>query len=151
MTSNTQMSQRSEGGAAVGDKSELVSMAKRILDGNRYMTIATVGEAAGPWATPVYFSHGDYRDMYWISSPDAEHSQNIASRPDVSLVVFDSTVPIGGAEAVYMKAQAHMVAEPTPADQSLNGASIVVSISPASGGPKTPAPRMRPVPESILK
>ena len=91
----------------------LVDMVKRILDGNRYMTIATVDEHGDPWATPVYFSHGDYQDMYWISSPEAKHSLNIAAHPDVSVVVFDSQVPIGGAEAVYMQARAEEVAEPT--------------------------------------
>ena len=92
---------------------QLVEMAKRVIDGNRYMTIASVGDDGRPWATPVYFSPGGYRDMYWISSPEANHSRNIAARPDVSIVVFDSQVPIGGAEAVYMQAHAEQVTEPT--------------------------------------
>jgi hypothetical protein len=61
----------------------------------------------------VYFSHGGYRDMYWISSPETEHSKNIAVRPDVSIVVFDSSVPIGHAEAVYMRGRAREVIDPT--------------------------------------
>jgi nitroimidazol reductase NimA-like FMN-containing flavoprotein (pyridoxamine 5'-phosphate oxidase superfamily) len=92
---------------------ELEAMAKRIIDGNRYMTIATTGSDGRPWITPVYFSPDGYRDMYWISSPEAQHSMNIAQRPDVSILVFDSQVPIGGAEAVYMRATAHELSQPT--------------------------------------
>ena len=97
----------------MADERELEERVRSILDGNRYMTIATIGDGGAPWATPVYFSHAGYRVMYWISSPEAEHSKNIAARPEVSIVVFDSSVPIGGAEAVYMKARAEEVAEPT--------------------------------------
>jgi hypothetical protein len=97
-------------------KSDLEVMAKRILDSNRYMTIATVGEDGRPWITPVYFSPDRYREMYWISDPQAHHSRNVTARPEVSLVVFDSSVSIGAAEAVYMRAQAEEVTEPTPKD-----------------------------------
>ena len=95
-------------------KSDLEVMARRVLDGVRYMVIATVQDDGSPWVTPVYFTPHQYREMYWVSDPEAQHSRNIAARPEVSLVVFDSSVPIGGAEAVYMRAQAHQMPEPTP-------------------------------------
>ena len=47
----------------MSSKSELEAMAKRILDGSRYMTIATVGEDGHPWARPVYFSPDEYRHI----------------------------------------------------------------------------------------
>jgi pyridoxamine 5'-phosphate oxidase-like protein len=92
---------------------ELEEMAKRVIDGNRYMTIATVDDQGRPWVTPVYFSPEGYMHLYWISSPDAQHSRNVDARPEVSIVVFDSQVPIGGAEAVYMRARAQEMSEPT--------------------------------------
>ena len=95
---------------------QLEEMAKRVIDGNRYMTIATVDDDGRPWATPVYFSPDGYREMYWISSPETKHSTNIAARPEVSIVVFDSQVPIGGAEAVYMQAHAAELTDPTDAE-----------------------------------
>jgi uncharacterized protein YhbP (UPF0306 family) len=97
-------------------KSELEVMAKRVLDSNRYMTIATVGEDGRPWITPVYFCPDRYREIYWISDPEAQHSRNITARSEVSLVVFDSSVAIGAAEAVYMRAEAEEVTEPTTKD-----------------------------------
>jgi hypothetical protein len=35
---------------------------------------------------------------------DSRHSRNIAERPEVALVIFDSTAAIGGSEAVYVGA-----------------------------------------------
>ena len=92
---------------------DLTKMGRRVLDSNAYMTVATVDESGRPWVTPVYFGFERRDQLFWVSSPDAEHSRNIAARPDVSIVVFDSSVPIGGAEAVYMRAEAEEIAEPT--------------------------------------
>jgi hypothetical protein len=100
-------------GESVGSKPDLEAMARRVIDGNRYMVVSTIDDDGRPWGTPVYFSHGEYRDFYWISSPGSKHSLNIAKRQDVSIVVFDSQVVIGGAEAVYMQGRAEEVAEPT--------------------------------------
>ena len=97
-------------------QADLETMAKRILDSNRYMTIGTVGGDGHPWVTPVYFTPDRYRQMFWISDPEARHSLNIAARSEVSIVVFDSSVPVGGAEAVYMRAEAEQVSEPTSDD-----------------------------------
>ena len=95
-------------------RSDLEVMARRILDSNRYMVIGTVGNDGGPWVTPVYFTPHLYRELYWVSDPEARHSRNIEARSEVSIVVFDSSVPIGGAEAVYMRAEAHQIPDPTP-------------------------------------
>ena len=85
---------------------ELSATARNLIDGNKYMTLATADPDGRPWASPVYYTPDGYTDFYWVSSPDARHSRNLAARPEVSIVVFDSTVPIGGAEAVYMSAHA---------------------------------------------
>jgi hypothetical protein len=49
----------------------------------------------------VYFAPGGDREFYWLSATDAQHSRNLAERPRVSLVVFDSTVPAYHGRAVY--------------------------------------------------
>jgi nitroimidazol reductase NimA-like FMN-containing flavoprotein (pyridoxamine 5'-phosphate oxidase superfamily) len=82
--------------------------AEQIIDANRYMTLATAGAGGAPWASPVWFAHADYREFYWVSRPDARHSLNLAERPELAIVIFDSTVvPLHG-EAVYMTATAEM-------------------------------------------
>jgi pyridoxine/pyridoxamine 5'-phosphate oxidase len=95
-----------------GDADEFAAMARAIIDANNYLTLATADESGRPWATPVYFTPHRYTDFYWVSSPEARHSRNLAQRPDVGIVVFDSQVPIGGAEAVYVTARVEQVAGP---------------------------------------
>ena len=73
------------------------------------MTLATASRDGLPWASPVYFTPDGYTDVYWVSSPEARHSRNIAERPEVGIVMFDSTVPIGSAQAVYLSAVAALV------------------------------------------
>jgi len=92
--------------SAADQRERLASLARGIIDANKYMTLATVGTDGSPWATPVFFTPDGYRDLYWVSSPTARHSRNIFERASVAIVVFDSQVPIGGASAVYMRARA---------------------------------------------
>jgi len=81
--------------------------ARAVIDANHYMTLGTADDSGHPWVTPVWFAPADYREFFWVSSPAARHSHNIAIRPDVSIVIFDSQVPVGSAAAVYMTAVAH--------------------------------------------
>jgi uncharacterized protein YhbP (UPF0306 family) len=82
------------------------AMARRILDAIMYMTLATTNPDGRPWAAPVWYARASPTEFLWASDPDSRHSRNLAHRPEVAIVVFDSTVPIGGAEAVYMEAEA---------------------------------------------
>ena len=85
--------------------------AQQIIDANRYMTLATADAQGTPWASPVWFAHADYREFYWASKPEARHSRNLAERPDLAIVIFDSSVSPDDAAAVYMTATAEQVTE----------------------------------------
>jgi hypothetical protein len=82
---------------------ELADVARRVIDANSYMALGTADAAGHPWVSPVWFASEDYRSFHWVSSPDAKHSRNLAAHPEVAIAVFDSSVPVGGAQAVYMK------------------------------------------------
>jgi pyridoxine/pyridoxamine 5'-phosphate oxidase len=81
-------------------------IARAIVDASSYMTLATADPDGRPWASPVWFATVDYRDFYWVSRPDARHSENIAARPEIAIVIFDSHVPPGQGNAVYMSVRA---------------------------------------------
>jgi hypothetical protein len=89
---------------------DTAAVARRIVDANLYMVLATADATGRPWASPVYFANSGYDEFFWVSSPDATHSRNIAARPQVGIVVFDSQVPIGTGQGVYMAAVAEQVA-----------------------------------------
>jgi hypothetical protein len=96
--------------------------AREIIDRIAYMVLATAGADGRPWASPVYFA-ADGRDaFYWVSSREARHSANIADRPEVGIVIFDSTVPIGTGQGVYIEARAEQLSE-----QDLDGGLAVFS------------------------
>jgi Pyridoxamine 5'-phosphate oxidase len=83
--------------------SELADHVRRVIDANRYMALGTADEAGQPWVSPVWFATEDYRSFHWVSSPNAKHSRNLAAHPEIAIAIFDSSVPVGGAQAVYMK------------------------------------------------
>jgi hypothetical protein len=74
-----------------------------------YMTLATADADGVPWASPVWYATEDGRAFYWVSDPNARHSRNIAQRPEIAIVIFDSTVKVGDAEAVYLAAHGEQV------------------------------------------
>ena len=75
------------------------------------MTLATSDGHGRPWASPVWFATTDYRELVWASKRDARHSRNLSSRPEVGIVIFDSTQPPSTGEAVYLSAHAEQVPE----------------------------------------
>lgn len=79
---------------------------RSIVDGNAYLTLATADAEGTPWASPVWFAHADFRELFWVSDPAAMHSRNIAVRTEVAIVIFDSQVPIGTGRGVYLRAVA---------------------------------------------
>jgi hypothetical protein len=89
---------------------DLAAIARAVIDANSYMTLATADRAGLPWPSPVWYAHCGYREFFRVSSPAARHSRNLAERPQAGVVIFDSHVPAGTAQAVYMTATAAEVA-----------------------------------------
>ncbi|HEV8555737.1 MAG TPA: pyridoxamine 5'-phosphate oxidase family protein [Actinophytocola sp.] len=86
-------------------------LVRDIIDANVFMTLSTADATGHPWVSPVYFATEDYVDFYWISAPDAAHSVNLAERPQLSIVIFNSQLRPNQAraQAVYLAAEAVQV------------------------------------------
>jgi hypothetical protein len=80
-----------------------------IIEASRYLVLATADTAGRPWSTPLYFAHIGFTEFFWVSSPDVTHSRNIAVRPEVGIVVFDSQAAIGAGQGVYVSAAAELL------------------------------------------
>jgi nitroimidazol reductase NimA-like FMN-containing flavoprotein (pyridoxamine 5'-phosphate oxidase superfamily) len=87
---------------------DLSALARSIVDSGRFMALATADADGLPWASPVWYAPRGYRELFWASKPGARHSRNLAQRPELAIVIFDSHVP-GGWKAVYMSAVAEQV------------------------------------------
>jgi uncharacterized protein YhbP (UPF0306 family) len=85
------------------------TLARTIIDSNMYMVLGTADESGQPWVSPVYYASAEYREFYWVSSPEVRHSRNIAVRPQIGIVIFNSQVPIGTGQGVYMSAIAEQL------------------------------------------
>jgi nitroimidazol reductase NimA-like FMN-containing flavoprotein (pyridoxamine 5'-phosphate oxidase superfamily) len=85
---------------------ELAAHARAIIDANLYLTLGTAGPDGHPWTSPVYFASAGDREFYWTSATDARHSRHLAERPQVSMVIFDSTVAPYHGRAVYAVGEA---------------------------------------------
>jgi nitroimidazol reductase NimA-like FMN-containing flavoprotein (pyridoxamine 5'-phosphate oxidase superfamily) len=109
---------------------ERAAVARAIVAGNLYLTLGTADASGRPWATPVYYGVENDREFFWVSSPEARHSRNIAVRPEVGIVIFDSRVAIGTGQAVYLTA----IAEELPADELDEGLATFSRRSVAHGG-----------------
>ena len=88
------------------DHQELGAIARSIIDSNRYMTLGTADESGLPWVSPVWYALAEYAEFFWVSSPDAKHSRNLAARPQLSVVIFDSQAAVGAGQGVYMSGNA---------------------------------------------
>lgn len=106
------------------------AIAREIIDASLYLVLATADESGQPWASPVYFANEGYDEFFWVSSPEATHSRNIARRPDVGITIFDSRAAIGTGQGVYMTA----IAEAVPLEGIEHGINVFSRRSVAHGG-----------------
>lgn len=105
------------------------AIARAIIDANSYMVLGTADWSGLPWVSPVWFARAGYREFFWISSPERRHSHNLAVRPQLSIVIFDSTQAPGTGQAVYMSA----VAEELKGDDVTEGLRVFSGRSEADG------------------
>ena len=94
-------------------------IAREVLAANSYVVLSTADAEGVPWASPVWFAHEDSAELFWVSHPGARHSQNIAARPQIAMVVFDSTAaPLTG-QGVYLTATAEQLTEPDAIERGI--------------------------------
>ncbi len=87
--------------------SDLLKRAKVIISEIEYATLATCSKKGLPWNSPVYCAYDEHYNFYWASWRENVHSRNIRENPGVFIIIYDSTVPLGTGEGVYLKGKAH--------------------------------------------
>ncbi len=85
---------------------ERLRVLRSVIGANRFMTLATADAQGTPWASPVWFARQDERRLLWASRPTTRHSRNIAARPEVAIVIYDSRTTPDERQAVYIEATA---------------------------------------------
>jgi uncharacterized protein YhbP (UPF0306 family) len=88
------------------DRAEI---ARQLITDNFYWSLGTADADGTPWVTPVFFTPDGFSHFYWVSSPNTQHSRNLAHRPEAAAAIFDTHALVGRAEAVYFKLTAGQV------------------------------------------
>lgn len=117
-------------------------MARSIIDANRFMTLATADGDGVPWASPVWYAPAAYREFYWVSSPEATHSRNLAVRPQLAIVIYDSHLP-GGWNALYLSAVAQELTDVEEGIEIFSGRSVEQGLPVWTADDVTPPARHR--------
>ena len=99
-----------------------IEQAKEIIEKILYITIASVNSDGQPWNTPLYSAFDKDLNFYWFSDRNSQHSRNIRNNEKVFLVIYDSTVPEGTGEGVYIQALAH---ELNDEDEAINALRVM--------------------------
>jgi uncharacterized protein YhbP (UPF0306 family) len=105
--------------------------AKEIISKILYATVATSSKDGQPWNSPLYVAYDENYNFFWASWTGTQHSKNIIENPRVFLTIYDSTVPEGSGEGVYIQANASQI----------EATSEILRILPYLYGRKNKAPR----------
>lgn len=89
-----------------------VKRAVEIIRQIRYATLATVTPEGLPWNSPVAHEYDTDLNVYWVSDKEGQHSRNVTANKRVFIVIYDSTVPEGDGEGVYIQASVEQVTDP---------------------------------------
>lgn len=65
------------------------TIAKKIIEHNQYMIIATADNDE-PWISPVAYAQDENYIFYFVSMPDSKHILQILKNKRVAVAVFDS-------------------------------------------------------------
>ncbi len=90
---------------------KFVQRAKNIISKILYITIATSTKDGIPWNSPVYSAFDESYNFFWASNQNGQHSKNIQENNNVFLVIYDSRVPEGTGEGVYVQAKAYELSD----------------------------------------
>jgi general stress protein 26 len=92
---------------------DLSTRAKELIEQIEYVTIASVSHDGNPWNSPVFSAYDEEFNFYWGTHKDSQKARNIRDTGKVFLVIYNSTVPSGTGEGVYIKASAQQLVDPS--------------------------------------
>jgi len=90
---------------------DLQSLIVKYLDEARVMQVATsVGDR--PWCCTVYFAVDNAHHLYWISTPEREHSQDISKNPYVGGTIVLSQEFGKPVQGIQFRGSAQQITDP---------------------------------------
>lgn len=78
-------------------------MAKEIIIGNRFLSLATCNEQGEVWSTPLSYSIDENYNFYITTATDSLHINHIKENPYVAFSIFDSTRRVSNIDGLQIK------------------------------------------------
>lgn len=78
--------------------------ARRLLDEQQNLVLATVDAAAIPWIAPVFYVPDEHYELFWTSDREARHSANVRATGTAAIVVYRAE-PGQPVDGVYAQAE----------------------------------------------
>jgi uncharacterized protein YhbP (UPF0306 family) len=83
--------------------------AKKIVNDNIFMDLATSDKRGLPWATPIrYYLDNDY-NFYFISSKHSRHMKNLEANPNIAFSIYDSRARGDDIDGLQIRARAKVL------------------------------------------
>lgn len=90
-------------------ENKLNRLAKKIIKGNEYATIATSDRHGTPWVSIVAYTYDNDWNMYFISIPESKHGKQLKTRKDIACTVFDSRQDWGKGVGLQIEAKCKII------------------------------------------
>ena len=82
---------------------DIYQMTKEIIEGNKFLSLATVDNDGNLWSTPLSYSYDENYNFYFTSELDSQHIINIMDNPSVSFTIFDSTRRVSDVDGLQIR------------------------------------------------
>lgn len=77
-------------------------IAKKIIERNRYMCLASASQDGRAWAAPVSYCFDTDLNFYFQTSIDSLHVENFRFNPEISVSIYDSTQRVEDIDGIQM-------------------------------------------------
>jgi len=91
------------------EPTDILPLVRRFLDGQRTISLATVDDEGQPHAANVQFAQDEKGELYFLSSPDAQHSRHVARQPRVAITCYGHDDTAANIHGLQMHAQCERV------------------------------------------
>ena len=82
---------------------DIYELTKEIIEGNKFLSLATVDNDGNLWSTPLSYSYDENYNFYFTSELDSQHIINIIDNPNVSFTIFDSTRRVSDVDGLQIR------------------------------------------------
>lgn len=87
----------------------LNNLARKIIEKNQYISIASADRKGVPWISPVVYCYDVNWNIYFVSMPTSRHCSNLSTNNKVACAIFDSRQKWGEGVGLQIEANSEVL------------------------------------------